>query len=64
MITDGVRTIIAVSGVAETGILPRCYADVQKESIWQWKSETAGASGGAREGRPRDSRIFRVVSGG
>ena len=30
-----------------------CDAEVQNESMWQLKSETAGASGGAREGRPR-----------
>src|SRR5438128_1651690 len=42
----------------------RKYADVQSASIWQLKSETAGVRGGAREGRPRHSRIFVVVSGG
>ena len=42
----------------------RDRAEAQNESIWQLKSETAGASGGAREGRPRHSRILTVVSGG
>ena len=36
----------------------------QNESISQLKSQTAGARGGAREGRPRHFRIFPVVSGG
>jgi len=47
-----------------TPIPLHCYTDVQNESIWQLKSETADARGGAREGRPRHSRIFPVVSGG
>ena len=32
--------------------------DVQNESIWQLKPETAGARGGAREGRPRHPGFF------
>ena len=48
----------------DTRIALRRYGDVQNESIWQLKSETAGAMGGAREGRPRHSRIFPVASDG
>ena len=36
--------------------------NVQNEGIWQSKSEAAGARGGARDGRPRHSRIFPVTS--
>ena len=38
------------------------YAGVQNESICQLMSDTAGVRGGAREGRPRHSRICSVAS--
>jgi len=43
---------------------PWFYDDDHAESIWVVKSETAGATGGAFEGRPRHSRILVVPSGG
>ena len=61
---SGGRRIQGTSRLAQThGSHLCCYGDVQNESIWRVKSETAGATGGAREGRPRQSRILPVVSG-
>jgi len=47
-----------------TRIQRRLLRSVQSESVWAGCSQAAAARGGAREGRPRHSRIFRVVSGG
>ncbi len=45
----------------ESGRLTRALQD---GSIRVVNSRTAGATGGARDGSPRHSRIFRVASGG
>ena len=39
-------------------------SEVQDHSIEGVSSDMAEAKGGEREGKPRHSRIFRVVSGG
>ena len=63
--TAGVRWIEGnIRRGRSRAVLLHCHANVQNGSIGAAaNSETAGDSGGAREGRPRQSRIFRVASG-
>ena len=46
------------------GLFQAVHTGVQAHSSEIVSAAAAGASGGAREGRPSQSRIFRVASGG
>ena len=49
---------------SDAGLLERFTRDLQAHSSGIVSVAAASARGGAREGRPSHSRIFRVASGG
>ena len=61
---NGRGTVQARHARKHTNPVARFLTGVQNQSSWAVGSETAAARGGAREGRPRQSKILRVASGG
>ena len=54
---------VGIAQARDARIRGQLFSGVQNQSGCAGWLEAAGATGGAREGRPTHSRIFRVASG-